>query len=75
MSPEDVRQGAIGNCWMLAAAASIAEKPGRLERMFVNDTAEIKVGGIYGIDMYHLGVPTTVIVDDRLPIHEVNDTQ
>lgn len=38
--------------------------------MFVNDTAELNKGGIYGIDLYHLGVPTTVIVDDRLPIFE-----
>ena len=31
ITPSDVRQGYIGNCWFLAAASALAEIPGRLE--------------------------------------------
>ena len=35
---EDIDQGYIGNCWFLAAAIALAEKPGRLEKVFVNQS-------------------------------------
>ena len=36
VSPSDVIQGAIGNCWFLAMASALAEKPKRLESIFIN---------------------------------------
>ena len=36
ISPKDVIQGAIGNCWFLAIASALAEKPQRLEKIFIN---------------------------------------
>ena len=68
VTPKDIFQGSIGNCWFMSALSAIAEKPGRVEKMFVNSNGgEINQTGVYGINMYALGVPHTVLVDDFLP--------
>ena len=36
ISPDDAIQGAIGNCWFIAAASAVAEVPGRMEKTFLN---------------------------------------
>ena len=66
LNPTDISQGNIGNCWSIAGASSVAEKPERLKKVFLND--EISNNGIYGFQFYVLGVPTTVVVDDQLPL-------
>ena len=68
MSPLDIRQGGLGNCWFLSAASSLAEVPGRLENIFLNNDNELNAAGIYGFNFYTLGVKHTVIVDDWLPL-------
>lgn len=68
ITPLDVRQGAIGNCWFMAAASALAEKPHRLEKVFLNEESALNPNGIYAINVYVLGVPTTIIVDDYLPL-------
>ena len=66
--PEDIFQGSIGNCWLMSALSSIAEKPNRVEKLFVNEDNAINEAGVYGIKIYALGVPHTVLVDDYLPM-------
>ena len=66
--PADIRQGSIGNCWFMAAASAIAEYPGRMEKIFLNNVNEVSKLGIYAVNFYTLGVPHTVIVDDYLPL-------
>lgn len=70
--PDDVRQGLLGNCWFLAAASAIAEKPQRMEKVFLNNTPDLNDAGIYGVNLWSLGVPHTVIVDDYVPNFEWN---
>jgi len=48
-------------------ASAVAKKPGRLEKIFLND--ELSSNGIYGLNFYILGVPHTVIIDDQLPLN------
>ena len=36
ITPNDVLQGAVGNCWFMSSAAALAEKPGRIEALFLN---------------------------------------
>ena len=67
-SPNDVRQGSLGNCWFLSSASAIAEVPGRLEKVFVNQDADLNPADIYAVNFYKLGVKTSVVVDDWLPM-------
>lgn len=71
ITPQDINQGQIGNCWFVAAASALAEVPGRLESVFLN--TEKSANGIYGVNFYSLGVPQTVIVDDYLPLWDNGD--
>lgn len=52
----------------MAAASALAEKPHRLEKVFLNEESALNPNGIYAINIYALGVPTTIIVDDYLPL-------
>lgn len=54
----------------MAAASAIAEEPNRLEKVFLNLESTLDKKGIYGVNVYLLGVPHTVIVDDYLPLKE-----
>ena len=65
---DDVIQGEIGNCWFLAATSAIADtKPGLLEKTFLNTDKALNKAGVYAVTMYPLGVPKTVVIDDRIP--------
>lgn len=50
----------------MAASACIAEHPGRLEESFAQD---LDVPGGYAINLWTLGTPSTVVVDDFVPIY------
>ena len=62
--PGDVAQGDLGNCWLMAALSAYAEYPSRVHDLFHN--TEKSPSGLYGINMYSLGVPTTVWIDDYI---------
>ena len=64
----DITQGYIGNCWFIAAVAALAEFPGRIEGIFLNNQNKLSKNGIYGVNMYTLGMPHTILVDDYLPV-------
>ena len=68
ITPEDIVQGEVGNCWFISAVSALAEKKSRMESVFLNDAAS--ANGIYGVNFYSLGVPHTVIVDDFLPLRK-----
>jgi len=63
-------QGALGDCWFMSAASAIAELPGRMEEVFLNqiDDNSLNKAGVYAMNLYTLGVPHTVVVDDYLPL-------
>lgn len=58
--PGDVNQGSLGDCWMFAAIAAIADaRPEQLERMFVD----------HGDGTYTVTIEgAAVIVDDEFPV-------
>jgi hypothetical protein len=66
VKPNGINQGGLGDCWFLAAASAIAEKPSRLQKIFVN--TDYPAEGIFELNMFFSGRPTTVVVDDRLPV-------
>jgi hypothetical protein len=50
VSFHDIQQGALGNCWVLSAIASLAEYPERIYDMF--DQKELNESGVYSIRLY-----------------------
>ena len=64
----DIRQGQIGNCWWMAACIAVAEYPGRIEKVFLNQGASDS--GVYSLQLYALGAPITITVDDTLPTRD-----
>ena len=68
ISPDDVIQGGVGNCWFMAAASAVAGvDPGLVKKAFLNTSNQLNAAGIYAVDIYTLGVPHTIVVDDYLP--------
>ena len=68
ITPNDIMQGALGDCWFMSAASALAEVPGRMEKVFLNSDNKLNKAGIYAMNFYTLGVPHTVIIDDYLPL-------
>lgn len=73
LTNEDANQGSIGNCFFIAAAAAIAEKPERIQKVFLNQSNDLNDAGIYGVNFYTMGVKHTVVVDDYLPVLKGED--
>ena len=65
ISPNDIAQGGIGNCWVLVGLSALAEYPERIYNIFHN--TEKSEHGVYAINIYALGIPHTTYIDDYLP--------
>ena len=57
ISVRDIRQGYIGNCWIMAAMSALAEHPERVDHIMISEDKE--PAGIYAMNMYSLGIPFT----------------
>ncbi|KAH8091576.1 calcium-dependent cysteine-type endopeptidase [Aureococcus anophagefferens] len=66
--PYDVAQGGLGDCYLLSALCVLAERPGRVHRLF--RTTEVNAAGIYGARLYLHGEKRLVLVDDALPARD-----
>ena len=65
MESADILQGNLGNCYFLAAISAIAEKPERLERLFLSDAKASD--GIYAVAMCIDGIWEEIVMDDFAP--------
>ena len=65
IEPNDINQGALGDCYFLAALSSLAEVPHRVRAMFMTDV--VNSAGIYMVRFFINGQDTPIIVDDYLP--------
>lgn len=68
ITPGDIRQGYFGDCWWLGSVSALAEVPNRVENIIVNQENDPNAAGIYAFNLYALGMPITITVDDYLPI-------
>jgi hypothetical protein len=66
VSPSDIQQGSVGDCYFLAALSAIAEIEGVVEKLFLPPNGK----GQFGIRWYVHGYPHDIWVDDRLPTHK-----
>ena len=70
-NPADAIQGQLGNCWLIVAAMSVAEDPDRIYDIF--EIKEKNSFGMYATQMWLLGMPITVTIDDYLPVEKTDN--
>lgn len=64
-SPNDIQQGELGNCWLVATIALVSENIKLLKHILV--TQETNREGIYLVRICFNGLWKTVMVDDSFP--------
>jgi len=70
ISPAQIQQRLLGDCYFIAAVSSLADHPERIERLFTSHNLSHK--GIYGVKLFIAGIWETVIIDDFLPFDPEN---
>jgi calpain-15 len=65
ITPDDIRQGALGDAYFLCALTILAEKPSRIERLFV--TRESNEAGAYAVELCVHGQKQVIVIDDFFP--------
>jgi hypothetical protein len=70
----DICQGALGNCWLLAAMACLSEHPGAIESVFLSK--ERNPRGKYRLRIYDGAKERweKIIIDDCIPCKKGTDT-
>jgi len=72
VTPMDVAQGSVGDCWLLAAFSAFAEYRGAVEKLFSNtpgiDGLLADHSNMYTVTLYDLKTwtPVDIKVDERL---------
>ena len=67
-SPQDIQQGALGNCWFLSALAVLAERPELLRKLITN--TEYNPAGVYLVNLCKDGIWQSILIDDFFPCSE-----
>ena len=60
----DIVQGDVGDCYFLAASASLAEYPQRIKKLFLTG---LNKENIAAVEIFICGVPTEVTIDTFVP--------
>lgn len=68
IDPNDVKQGSLGVCYMLATISALAKCPKNIENLFSFYDLEL---GFYVLRLYIHGKIQYVVVDDQIPCNEL----
>ena len=63
--PDDVRQGRLGDCWLMCALSACAEFPGLIKKLFPDGTKH--ANGLYRVKLCLGGTWRTLTIDDFFP--------
>ncbi|KAG0346385.1 hypothetical protein BG004_001849 [Podila humilis] len=63
VKPDDIKQGSLGDCWHLAALATVSNIPGLIEQLCVKKNEKV---GVYGFIFFKDGDWISTVVDDQL---------
>eukprot|EP00127_Corallochytrium_limacisporum_P006475 Clim_evm6s229 gene=Clim_evmTU6s229 len=68
IEPNDIRQGKLGDCWLLAALSALAEHPASIRNVF--ETRERSIRGKYNVRLYDVFKKRfrTYTVDSYIPV-------
>eukprot|EP01038_Epipyxis_sp_PR26KG_P006609 gene6609-9076_t len=69
IEPNDIRQGALGDCWFLCAISAIAEFPPLVHDLFPPESSLVNEAGVYTVKFCKNGLWRTVRVDDFFPCY------
>ena len=69
VTPYDVAQGYIGNCYFLSAASALAERVEVMQDLFHEDTKTTDTA-FYTIDLFIEGQRTPVVIDHYIPVYQ-----
>jgi len=70
IEPSDMMQGEVGNCWLLAGMACLANYPVEIERLFETDSAAASPDGKYAVQLHNSrGKPHHIVIDEFVPTH------
>ena len=67
ITPEDIKQGCLGNCYFLSAISALAEFPQLIKRIFV--TKKENHAGCYVVNLCLGGEFYKIIIDDYFPFY------
>ena len=73
ISPDDIAQGALGDCWLLAGLATLAERPHLVQNCFL--TRSFSPRGKYTLRLYDSKAKRfrNVTIDDHIPIDDAGE--
>ena len=65
----DLKQGAVGDCWLIAAMSCLANYPEEIEALFFGHGAEAAPDGCYTVLLYDHRTRSTrpIVIDERVP--------
>lgn len=61
-TPNDIKQGALCDCYFLSSLSVIAERPDRIKNII--NVTEVSEQGVYPVNLYKNGQKVQVLVDD-----------
>jgi len=67
IDPSDIRQGSLGDCWLLSAFACLANYPGAIQRVFRNKTANSRGKYTCKIFCRPKNKWVRISIDDKIP--------
>ncbi|CAD5120817.1 DgyrCDS9375 [Dimorphilus gyrociliatus] len=67
----DVKQGSLGDCWLLAALSSVANQRSLFDRVVPpNQNFHSNYSGIFRFNVWQYGKWVEICVDDKLPVYQ-----